>query len=111
MLTFYYGKRETQESLKVRHKVAYILSALTYNKDIYQMLEKKKIDMSEYVLKISQIANQESIITTLIKLLTQKIGQLSNETIQQIESSHIKQLDNLTIHIFDIKNEDGNIYI
>ena len=67
--------------------------------------------MSEYVLKISQIANQESIIITLMKLLTQKIGQLSNETIQQIESSHIKQLDNLTIHIFDIKNEDGNIYI
>ena len=67
------------------------------------MLEKKKIDMSEYVLKISQIANQESIIITLMKLLTQKIGQLSNETIQQI--------DNLTIHIFDIKNEDGNIYI
>ena len=50
-------------------------------------------------------------MTTLMKQLTQKLGQLSNETIQQIQSSNTQQLDNLTIHIFDIKNEDDIVKI
>ena len=71
--------------------------------------------MSEYVLKISRVAKQEGksegIIATLMKQLTQKLGQLSNETIQQIQSSNTQQLDNLTIHIFDIENENDILKI
>lgn len=97
--------------------MACILGALTHNEEIYQMIEKEKgeTDMSEYVLKISRVAKQEGksegIITTLMKQLTQKLGQLSNETIQQIQSSNTQQLDNLTIHIFDIENENDILKI
>ena len=116
-LKMLYGKRGTQKSLKVSHEVACILGALTHNEEIYQMIEKEKgeTDMSEYVLKISRVAKQEGksegIITTLMKQLTQKLGQLSNETIQQIQSSNTQQLDNLTIHIFDIENENDILKI
>ena len=116
-LKMLYSKRGTQKSLKVSHEVACILGALTHNEEIYQMIEKEKgeTDMSEYVLKISRVAKQEGksegIIATLMKQLTQKLGQFSNETIQQIQSSNTQQLDNLTIHIFDIENENDILKI
>nr|WP_283092246.1 DUF4351 domain-containing protein [Clostridium sp. C1] len=51
------------------------------------------------------------MITTLMKLLTQKLDQLSNETVNQIQSSNTQQLNNLTVHIFDIENEQDIVKI
>ncbi|WP_390542448.1 DUF4351 domain-containing protein [Massilimicrobiota timonensis] len=50
-------------------------------------------------------------MTTLMKLLTQKLDQLSNETVNQIQSSNTQQLNNLTVHIFDIENEQDIVKI
>ena len=46
-----------------------------------------------------------------MKLLTQKLDQLSNETVNQIQSSNTQQLNNLTEHIFDIENEQDIVKI
>lgn len=46
-----------------------------------------------------------------MKLLTQKLDQLSNETVNQIQSSNTQQLNNLTVHIFDIENEQDIVKI
>ena len=74
--------------------------------------------MSDYVLGISRnaerkgrnegkrIGRNEGIITTLIKLLTQKFGNLSKDTIKAIKRSNKKQLNSLTLHIFDIEKEE-----
>ena len=66
--------------------------------------------MSDYVLGISRKAERkgrnEGIITTLIKLLTQKFGNLSKDTIKEIKRSNKKQLNSLTLHIFDIEKEE-----
>ena len=45
-------------------------------------------------------------MTTLIKLLTQKFGNLSKDTIKEIKQSNKKQLNSLTLHIFDIEKEE-----
>ena len=66
--------------------------------------------MSDYVLGISRKAERkgrnEGIITTLIKQLNQKFGNLSKETIKEIKQSNKKQLNSLTLHIFDIEKEE-----
>ena len=46
-----------------------------------------------------------------MKLLTQKLDQLSNETVNQIQLSNTQQLNNLTVHIFDIENEQDIVKI
>ena len=46
-----------------------------------------------------------------MKLLTQQLDQLSNETVNQIQSSNTQQLNNLTVHIFDIENEQDIVKI
>lgn len=46
-----------------------------------------------------------------MKLLTQKLDQLSNETVNQTQSSNTQQLNNLTVHIFDIENEQDIVKI
>ena len=48
----------------------------------------------------------EGIMTTLIKQLNQKFGNLSKDTIKEIKRSNKKQLNSLTLHIFDIEKEE-----
>ena len=74
--------------------------------------------MSDYVLRISREAKSEGIrlgrsegrnegiITTLIKQLKQRLGNLSKEMVKEINRSNKKQLDHLTLHIFDIESEE-----
>ena len=70
--------------------------------------------MSDYVLGIrkkgrnegKKIGRNEGIMTTLIKQLNQKFGNLSKDTIKEIKRSNKKQLNSLTLHIFDIEKEE-----
>ena len=62
--------------------------------------------MSDYVLGIRKKGRNEGIMTTLIKQLNQKFGNLSKETIKEIKQSNKKQLNSLTLHIFDIEKEE-----
>ena len=47
-------------------------------------------------------------MTTLIKQLNQKFGNLSKDTIKEIKRSNKKQLNSLTLHIFDIEKAITN---
>ena len=53
-----------------------------------------------------RIGRNEGIMTTLIKQLNQKFGNLSKDTIKEIKRSNKKQLNSLTLHIFDIEKEE-----
>ena len=68
-------------------------------------------DASLLIKDNQNLIKSEGIITTLMKLLTQKLDQLSNETVNQIQSSNTQQLNNLTVHIFDIENEQDIVKI
>ena len=88
--------------------MACLLGTLIHDERIYQLIEKKKgaTNMSDHVLGIRKQGRNEGIITTLIKLLTQKFGNLSKDTIKEIKRSNKKQLNSLTLHIFDIEKEE-----
>ncbi|OUQ36069.1 DUF4351 domain-containing protein [Massilimicrobiota timonensis] len=107
-----YAKKKVPEKFIVSHEVACLLGTLIHDERIYQLIEKKKgaTNMSDYVLGISRKAERkgrnEGIMTTLIKLLTQKFGNLSKDTIKAIKRSNKKQLNSLTLHIFDIEKEE-----
>jgi hypothetical protein len=116
-LKILYGKKKIPDTFIVSHEIACLLGTLIHDERIYQMIEKKKgaTNMSDYVLGISRKAKRkgknEGIITTLVKQLKQKLGELSKDTIKQIKQSNKKQLDCLTIHIFDIESEEDIIKI
>ena len=107
-----YAKKKVPEKFIVSHELACLLGTLIHDERIYQLIEKKKgaTNMSDYVLGISRKAERkgrnEGIMTTLIKLLTQKFGNLSKDTIKEIKQSNKKQLNSLTLHIFDIEKEE-----
>ena len=111
-LKILYAKKKVPEKFIVSHEVACLLGTLIHDERIYQLIEKKKgaTNMSDYVLGISRNAERkgrnEGIMTTLIKLLTQKFGNLSKDTIKAIKRSNKKQLNSLTLHIFDIEKEE-----
>ena len=88
--------------------MACLFGTLIHDERIYQLIEKKKgaTNMSDHVLGIRKQGRNEGIITTLIKLLTQKFGNLSKDTIKEIKRSNKKQLNSLTLHIFDIEKEE-----
>ena len=75
--------------------------------------------MSDHVLGIrkqgrnegKRIGRNEGIMITLIKQLNQKFGNLSKDTIKEIKRSNKKQLNSLTLHIFDIEKEEDIIQI
>ena len=124
-LKILYAKKKVPEKFIVSHEVACLLGTLIHDERIYQLIEKKKgaTNMSDYVLGISRnaerkgrnegkkIGRNEGIITTLIKQLNQKFGNLSKDTIKAIKQSNKKQLNSLTLHIFDIEKEDDIIQI
>lgn len=97
-----------------------MLGTLCHDERIYQAIKAKRgeTDMSDYVLRISREAKSEGIrlgrsegrnegiITTLIKQLKQRLGNLSKEMVKEINRSNKKQLDHLTLHIFDIESEE-----
>ena len=111
-LKILYAKKKIPEKFIVSHEVACLLGTLIHDERIYQLIEKKKgaTNMSDYVLGISRNAQRkgrnEGIMTTLIKQLNQKLGNLSKETIKEIKRSNKKQLNFLTLHIFDIEKEE-----
>ena len=111
-LKILYAKKKIPEKFIVSHEVACLLGTLIHDERIYQLIEKKKgaTNMSDYVLGISRNAQRkgrnEGIMTTLIKQLNQKLGNLSKETIKEIKRSNKKQLNSLTLHIFDIEKEE-----
>ena len=111
-LKILYAKKKVPEKFIVSYELACLLGTLIHDERIYQLIEKKKgaTNMSDYVLGISRNAERkgrnEGIITTLIKLLTQKFGNLSKDTIKAIKRSNKKQLNSLTLHIFDIEKEE-----
>ena len=124
-LKILYAKKKVPEKFIVSHELACLLGTLIHDERIYQLIEKKKgaTNMSDYVLGISRnaerkgrnegkkIGRNEGIITTLIKQLNQKFGNLSKDTIKAIKRSNKKQLNSLTLHIFDIEKEDDIIQI
>ena len=103
-----YAKKKVPEKFIVSHEVACLLGTLIHDERIYQLIEKKKgaTNMSDYVLGIRKKGRNEGIMTTLIKQLNQKFGNLSKETIKEIKRSNKKQLNSLTLHIFDIEKEE-----
>ena len=115
-LKILYAKKKVPEKFIVSHELACLLGTLIHDERIYQLIEKKKgaTNMSDYVLGIrkkgrnegKRIGRNEGIMTTLIKLLTQKFGNLSKDTIKEIKQSNKKQLKSLTLHIFDIEKEE-----
>ncbi len=119
-LKLLYGKEKMTEKLIVSHEVACLLGTLCHDERIYQAIKAKRgeTDMSDYVLRISREAKSEGIrlgrsegrnegiITTLIKQLKQRLGNLSKEMVKEINRSNKKQLDHLTLHIFDIESEE-----
>ena len=120
-LKILYAKKKVPEKFIVSHEVACLLGTLIHDERIYQLIEKKKgaTNMSDYVLGIrkkgrnegKRIGRNEGIMTTLIKQLNQKFGNLSKDTIKAIKQSNKKQLNSLTLHIFDIEKEDDIIQI
>ncbi len=88
-----YAKKKVPEKFIVSHEVACLLGTLIHDERIYQLIEKKKgaTNMSDYVLGISRnaqrkgrnegkrIGRNEGIMTTLIKQLNQKFGNLSKD--------------------------------
>ncbi len=52
-----------------------------------------------------------TLINTLVQLLKQKLGSLTPEIELQIQRSTEKQLNELTIHIFDVENEEDIIEV
>ena len=115
-LKILYAKKKVPEKFIVSHELACLLGTLIHDERIYQLIEKKKgaTNMSDYVLGIrkkgrnegKRIGRNEGIMTTLIKQLNQKFGNLSKDTIKEIKRSNKKQLNSLTLHIFDIEKEE-----
>ena len=115
-LKILYAKKKVPEKFIVSHELACLLGTLIHDERIYQLIEKKKgaTNMSDYVLGIrkkgrnegKKIGRNEGIMTTLIKQLNQKFGNLSKDTIKEIKRSNKKQLNSLTLHIFDIEKEE-----
>ena len=101
--------------------MACLFGTLIHDERIYQLIEKKKgaTNMSDHVLGIrkqgrnegKRIGRNEGIMITLIKQLNQKFGNLSKDTIKEIKRSNKKQLNSLTLHIFDIEKEEDIIQI
>ena len=52
-----------------------------------------------------------TLINTLVQQLKQKLGGLTPEIELQIQRSTEKQLNELTIHIFDVENEEDIIKV
>ena len=115
-LKILYAKKKVPEKFIVSYELACLLGTLIHDERIYQLIEKKKgaTNMSDYVLGIrkkgrnegKRIGRNEGIMTTLIKQLNQKFGNLSKDTIKEIKRSNKKQLNSLTLHIFDIEKEE-----
>ncbi len=53
----------------------------------------------------------KTLVNTLVQLLKQKLGSLTPEIELQIQRSTEKQLNELTIHIFDVENEEDIIKV
>ncbi len=52
-----------------------------------------------------------TLINTLVQLLKQKLGSLTPEIELQIQKSTEEQLNQLTIHIFDVENEEDIVNV
>ncbi len=53
----------------------------------------------------------KTLINTLVQQLKQKLGGLTPEIERKIQKSTEKQLNELTIHIFDVENEEDIIEV
>lgn len=134
-LKMLYGKIAPDSHFKVSYEVACVLGALTHDEKIYDHIEREKGDvhMGQYVLNISKMARiegkregrkegkkegreqglYEGVTHTLLQQLQSKLGQLSlsPKIIHQIQSSNYQQLQDLTIHIFDMDSEEDVLKI
>lgn len=133
-MKFIYNFPSSFQECVVSWEVARLLSVFTHDEDIYQQIKIKKggkIDMCETIMRMKIQARNDGkkegkregkiegmkqgqnqgITSTLIKQLKSKFGILSPEMISHIQTSNSHQLDQLTLHIFDVENENDVLKI
>ncbi len=77
----------------------------------YKENQEGRREMCEIMDNIRNKGRDEGIINTLVQQLKQKLGGLTPEIELQIQKSTEKQLNELTIHIFDVENEEDIIEV
>lgn len=116
-LKYIHGMLEDVKELYVEYEIAEILSALMKDEKILSTLkvnEKGEVEMCEYIMEMKRNernlgrkeGEQEEKCKMLIQLLKMKFRQLSADTVRLIYESRMERLDELTIQIFEVKNED-----
>ena len=122
----YNHQYDEDHDITISHDIAVTIAALTKNTQIYEKVKDEKIDMCQAIRDYGKenlnkgksigrteginIGRNEGIIQTLIKLLKSKLGHLSKDTLATIQSCTQEQLDSLTVHIFDIHNEEDILH-
>ena len=124
-LKFIHNKIEKQEMLYVDYEVGEILSVLAGDEEAFKHIQVNKegeIDMCEYITEMKRrerkLGEQEGMkeglkkgrlnekCETLIQLLKVKLNHLSKDTEKIIYQSNMDKLNQLTIKIFQVNNEE-----
>ena len=120
-LKFIHNKIEKQEMLYVDYEVGEILSVLAGDEEAFKHIQVNKegeIDMCEYITEMKRrerkLGEKEGLkkgrlnekCETLIQLLKVKLNHLSKDTEKIIYQSNMDKLNQLTIKIFQVNNEE-----
>lgn len=120
-LKFIHNKLEKQEMLYVDYEVGEILSVLAGDEEAFKHIQVNKegeVDMCEYITEMKRKERKTGIkkgykkgrfnekCETLIQQLKTKFHSLSKDTEKIIYQSNMDKLNQLTIQIFQVNNEE-----
>ena len=108
------GKKESIEDMNVSKELGIAIASITGKKELIENIKEQEgetVSMYDSIQRALDKSKNEGTISTLVKLLTQKIGILPKEIVMKIEQSTEEQLETLTIQIFDIQCEDDILHI
>jgi len=109
------GNNDIFEGLVLSRETALFVSVVTHCKELEELVEKyqeeEEINMCASFDQVLKRTRGESKIETLIMILRKKLGTISEEIINKMNQANDSQLNELSLEIFDIQNEEDIIHI
>mgnify|MGYP000122005045 FL=1 len=100
---------EKEESEEI--KMCEVIDSYARERELQGMKQGIKQGMKQGIKQGELQGMMKEKIVLLIKLLKQKLGHVSKELVMQIEVSPEDKLDQLTIKIFDVEDEEDVLEI
>ena len=99
--------------MKVSKDIGLLIATVVDNQDFMKVIEEEKGDEIEmctsldiFAQKNKMLGKYEGRVLTLVQILKKKFNSLPDDIVIQIENSNEEQLDLITNHILEIKDEN-----